>query len=60
MTMVVPLYRFYHTVVFDSENDSVVLERMNKLNLLLQNKVLENKVAINKWLQEEAKRRKNN
>lgn len=50
----------YHTVVFDSENDSVVLERMNKQNLLLQNKVLDNNGNINLWLQEEAKRRKNN
>ena len=48
----------YHAVVFDSENDSVVLERMNKQNLLLQNKVLENSGNINLWLQAEVKRRK--
>ncbi len=50
----------YHTVVFDSENESVVLERMNKQNLLLQNKVLEDKGNVNLWLQVEAERRKNN
>jgi hypothetical protein len=48
----------YHTVAFDSENDSVVLERMSKQNLLLQNKILENSGNINQWLQEEVKRRK--
>lgn len=48
----------YHTVVFDSENDSTVLERMNKQNLLLQNKVVGNNGNINLWLQAEAKRRK--
>lgn len=48
----------YHTVVFDSENDSAVLARMNKQSLLLQNKVLENNENVNLWLQAEAKRRK--
>lgn len=50
----------YHTVVFDSENDSAVLERMNKQSLILQNRVLENNEKINMWLRTEANRRKNN
>lgn len=48
----------YHTVVFDSEGDSVLLERMNKQSLLLQKKVVENNDAMSLWLQTEAKRRK--
>lgn len=48
----------YHTIVFDKENDTIVLEKMNKQNLLLQRRILENKEAINPWLQAEAKRRK--
>lgn len=40
----------YHTVVFDSEGDSVVLERMKKHNLILQKKVFENNREINLWL----------
>lgn len=51
-----PIYR---TVVFDSESDSVVLERMNKQNLLLQNKVLADSRNIIPWLQAEVKRREN-
>ena len=48
----------YHIVVFDRENDSIVLERMNKQSLLLQSKALENNDRINPWLQAEIKRRK--
>jgi hypothetical protein len=48
----------YHTIIFDSENDSTVLEKMKKQSLLLQNKVLENKENINSWLQTEAEKKK--
>jgi hypothetical protein len=47
----------YHTIVFDSENDSMILEKMQKQSLLLRSKVLENRANINPWLQVEAKRR---
>jgi hypothetical protein len=48
----------YHTIVFDSESDNIVLERMNKQSLLLRDKVLENKETVNAWLQAEAEKRK--
>lgn len=48
----------YHAIVFDTESDSIVLEKMNKQNLMLQKKVLENKGKISPWLLTEAKRRK--
>lgn len=48
----------YHSIVFDKENDSIVLEKMNKQSLLLQSKALGNNEIINPWLKTEAKRRK--
>ncbi|MBC7935492.1 MAG: hypothetical protein H7Y86_09100 [Rhizobacter sp.] len=48
----------YHAIVFDTESDSIVLEKMNKQNLMLQKKVLENKDKTSAWLRAEAKRRK--
>lgn len=47
----------YHAIAFDSENDSIVLERMKKQSLFLRNKVLENIETANLWLQAEAKKR---
>lgn len=47
----------YHSIVFDSESDSVVLETMKKQSLSLRKKVLENKEAANLWLQAEAEKR---
>lgn len=48
----------YHSVLFDKEADSLILERMNAQSLLLQ-KSLENDKDINYWLKAEAERRKN-
>lgn len=48
----------YHTIVFDSESDSILLERMNKQSLLLREEILINRNTANAWLQAEAEKRK--
>ena len=48
----------YHSIVFDQESDSIVLEEMKKRSSLLQSKILENGENINLWLRKEAIRRK--
>lgn len=50
----------YHSVIFDREGDSLILDKMNKKSLLLLQRSLVNDEDINSWLQEEAKRRKSN
>jgi hypothetical protein len=47
----------YHTIVFDRESDTIVLEKMNKQNVLLQGKILNNERITNPWLLAEAKSR---
>jgi hypothetical protein len=47
----------YHTIVFDRESDTIILEKMNKQNVLLQGRILNYERNINPWLMAEAKSR---
>ena len=48
----------YHSLIFDKESDSLILERINKQSSQLLQKSLGNDKEINSWLRAEAELRK--
>jgi hypothetical protein len=50
-------FPIYHSILFDKESDSKILERMNKQNSQLLQRLLQKDEGVNSWLRTEAKLR---